>query len=119
VESRTVLVGALERYFRPQTLFHGAELFSMERRQHSRHNAQTTVYIQIPGSGGKVCCARNLSANGAFVETENLGLRKGTLVALAFAVTEGRVTRIHRRTAVVVHVTQGGTGLRVESLAAS
>jgi len=32
-------------------------------------------------------------------------------------VTEGRVTRIHRRTAVVAHVTQGGTGLRMESLA--
>jgi hypothetical protein len=90
----------------------------MERRQHSRHNAHTTVYIQIPGSGGRVCRARNLSANGAFVETENLGLRKGSLVEIAFAVTEGRVTRIHRRTAVVAHVTQGGTGLRMESLAA-
>ena len=90
----------------------------MERRQHSRHGAQTTVYIQIPGSGGKVCRARNLSANGAFVETENLGLRKGTLIEIAFAVTEGKVTRIHRRTAVVAHVTHGGTGLRMESLTA-
>ena len=90
----------------------------MERRQHSRHGAQITVYIQIPGSGGKVCRARNLSANGAFVETENLGLRKGTLIEIAFAVTEGKVTRIHRRTAVVAHVTHGGTGLRMESLAA-
>ncbi len=90
----------------------------MERRQHSRHGAQTTVYIQIPGSGGKVCRARNLSANGAFVETENLGLRKGTLIEIAFAVTEGKVTRIHRRTAVVAHVTHGGTGLRMESPAA-
>jgi len=58
-----------------------------------------------------------LSANGAFVDTEDLGLKKGTLVEVAFAVTEGRVTRIHRRTAVVAHVTQGGTGLRMESLA--
>jgi hypothetical protein len=90
----------------------------MERRQHSRHSAHTTCYIQIPGSGGRVCRARNLSANGAFVATENLGLRKGTLVEIAFAVTEGQVTRIHRRTAVVAHVTQGGTGLRMESLAA-
>jgi PilZ domain len=89
----------------------------MERRLHSRHNAQTTVYIQVPGRSGKVCRARNLSANGAFVDTENLGLKKGTLVEVAFAVTEGRITRIHRRTAVVAHVTQGGTGLRMESLA--
>ncbi|MEI6459746.1 MAG: PilZ domain-containing protein [Pseudomonadota bacterium] len=90
----------------------------MERRLHSRHNAQTTVYIQTPGSSGKVYRARNLSANGAFVETENLGLKKGTLVEIAFAVTEGRVTRIHRRSAVVAHVTHGGTGLRMETLAA-
>lgn len=88
----------------------------MERRLHSRHVAQTTVYVQIPGRAGKVCCARNLSANGAFVDTENLGLKKGTLVEVAFAVTEGAVTRIHRRTAVVAHVTRGGTGLRMESL---
>jgi hypothetical protein len=33
-------------------------------------------------------------------------------------VTDGAITRIHRRTAVVAHVTQGGTGLRMQSLAA-
>ena len=87
----------------------------MERRLHTRHRARTTVYVQIPGRRGKLCRARNLSANGVFVETENLGLQKGSVVELAFAINLGEVTKIHRRTAIVAHVTRGGTGLRMES----
>lgn len=87
----------------------------MERRLHTRHRARTTVYVQIPGRRGKLCRARNLSANGVFVETENLGLRKGSVVELAFAINLGSVTKIHRRTAVVAHVTLGGTGLKMET----
>jgi hypothetical protein len=90
----------------------------MERRLHTRHTARTTVYISVPGRGGKLCRAHNLSANGVFVQTEDLGLRKGTIVELAFAITLGKVTKIHRRQAVVAHVSHGGTGLRMESLAA-
>jgi hypothetical protein len=52
-----------------------------------------------------------------FIETKNLGLRKGTTVHLAFAINLGVVTKIHRRTAIVAHVSQGGTGLMMESLA--
>ena len=87
----------------------------MERRLHTRHRARTTVYIQIPGRSGKLCRARNLSANGVFVETENLGLQKGSVVELAFAINLGSVTKLHRRTAVVAHVSRGGTGLRMEN----
>ncbi len=87
----------------------------MERRLHSRHRARTTVYVQIPGRSGKLCRARNLSANGVFVETENLGLQKGSVVELAFAINLGTVTKIHRRTAVVAHVSSGGTGLKMET----
>ena len=50
---------------------------SMERRLHTRHRARTTVYINYPGRQGKLCKAKNLSANGVFIETSNLGLRKG------------------------------------------
>jgi hypothetical protein len=52
-----------------------------------------------------------------FVETENLGLRKGQQVQLAFAINLGLVTKIHRRTAIVAHVTRGGTGLMMEQFA--
>jgi len=49
----------------------------MERRLHTRHRARTAVYVSVPGRPGKLCRARNLSANGVFIETENLGLKKG------------------------------------------
>jgi hypothetical protein len=87
----------------------------MERRLHTRHRARTTVYIKVPGRGGRLCRAHNLSANGVFIETRNLGLSKGTIVELAFAINLGKVTKIHRRQAIVAHVSQGGTGLRMDS----
>ena len=87
----------------------------MERRLHTRHRARTTVYLSVGGRSGKLCRAHNLSANGVFVETRNLGLAKGTIVELAFAINLGKVTKIHRRQAIVAHVSQGGTGLRMES----
>ncbi len=87
----------------------------MERRLHTRHGARTTVYVQVPGRGGKLCKARNLSANGVFVENRDLSLVKGALVELAFAINLGAVTKLHRRTAIVAHVSHAGTGLRMEA----
>ena len=57
----------------------------------------------------------NLSATGVFIQTTNLGLRKGQNVELVFAINLGAVTKLHRRTAVVAHVSRGGTGLMMES----
>src|ERR1022692_687504 len=99
----------------PQTLAAGN---LMERRLHTRHRARTTVYVVMSGRKSRICKAKNLSANGVFVETENLGLRKGQQVQLAFAINLGLVTKIHRRTAIVAHVTRGGTGLMMEQFAA-
>jgi hypothetical protein len=48
-----------------------------------------------------------------FVETVDLGLQRGQSVELAFAISLGKVTKIHRRTAVVAHISRGGTGLRM------
>jgi PilZ domain len=90
----------------------------MERRLHTRHRARTTVYVIMSGRKSRICKAKNLSANGVFVETENLGLRKGQQVQLAFAINLGLITKIHRRTAIVAHVTRGGTGLMMEQFAA-
>lgn len=91
---------------------------AMERRLHTRHRARTTVYlVSLPGKRGHICRAHNLSATGVFIETAGLGLRQGQQVELAFAINLGSVTKIHRRTATVAHVSGGGTGLRMESYA--
>jgi hypothetical protein len=91
---------------------------AVERRLHTRHRARTVVYITVPGGRRKLCKAVNLSATGVFVETTNLGLRKGQQVVLSFAINLGTVTKLHRRTAVVAHVSRGGTGLMMETYAA-
>ncbi len=87
----------------------------VERRLHTRHRARTTVYVSVPGGCHRLCKAINLSATGVFIETSNLGLRKGQQVTLSFAINLGAVTKLHRRTAIVAHVSRGGTGLMMES----
>ena len=89
----------------------------MERRLHTRHRARTIVYITGPGGSRKLCKAVNLSATGVFIETSNLGLQKGQQVVLSFAISLGVITKLHRRTAVVAHVSRGGTGLMMETYA--
>jgi hypothetical protein len=86
----------------------------VERRLTTRHRARTTVYVLLPGPRRRLCRASNLSASGVFVETGDLGLRRGQTVELAFAISLGTVTKIHRRTAVVAHISRGGTGLMME-----
>lgn len=85
-----------------------------ERRLHSRHRARTKVYVCLPTGGGRLCRVRDLSAAGVFLETRNLGLSVGTPLELAFAIDLGAITKIHRRSAVVAHVSRGGTGLRMD-----
>jgi PilZ domain len=87
----------------------------VERRLTTRHRARTTVYVLLPGRHHRLCRARNLSATGVFVETGDMGLRKGQTVDLAFAISLGTVTKLHRRTAVVAHVSRGGTGLMMQN----
>jgi hypothetical protein len=92
---------------------------SVERRLHTRHRARTTVYILLPGGKRRICRAVNLSANGVFVRTSGLGLRKGQQVDLAFAIDLGSITKLHRRTAVVAHISGGGTGLMMDAYASA
>jgi hypothetical protein len=87
----------------------------VERRLHTRHRARTSVYLSVGDGHRRLCKAVNLSATGVFIETSNLGLRKGQHVELAFAINLGAVTKLHRRTAVVAHVSRGGTGLLMEA----
>lgn len=89
----------------------------MERRQVTRHRSRTVVYLLLPGGRRHVCRAANLSATGVFLQAEGLDLEKGQRVDLAFAIDFGIVTRLHRRQAVVAHVSDVGTGLMMDSAA--
>jgi hypothetical protein len=84
---------------------------SVERRLHTRHRARTSVYVTVPGGRKKLCRAVNLSATGVFIQTTDLGL--------SFAINLGSVTKIHRRTAIVAHVSRGGTGLMMDAYGAN
>mgnify|MGYP001792380595 CR=1 FL=1 len=67
---------------------------------------------------GGVGRAHKLRANGVFLRNAWLGLKKGQQVELAFAIDLGVVTKVHRRTAVVAHISGGGTGLMMDAYAA-
>lgn len=86
----------------------------MERRLLERNRVSTTVYLSVPGGRMQRCRARNLSAMGVFLEIESLGLPAGTVVNLVFAVNLGDVVRLHRRKAVVAHISEGGAGLMMQ-----
>ncbi|MDH3893907.1 MAG: PilZ domain-containing protein [Chromatiales bacterium] len=86
----------------------------MERRLHTRHHAATRVYLSAPGYGFWRCHAQNVSSAGVFLEDGPAELPRGTEVELIFAVSLGRVTRIHRRQAVVAHISSNGTGLMMK-----
>lgn len=86
----------------------------MERRLLERNKVSTTVYLSVPGGGFVRCRARNLSAMGVFLEIRALGLPAGTVVNLVFAVDLGRTVKLHRRRAVVAHVSERGAGLTMQ-----
>jgi hypothetical protein len=88
----------------------------MERRLHTRHRARTAVYVSVPGPSRQVVSRAKSERERRVHRDENLGLKKGATVHLAFAINLGVVTKIHRRTAIVAHVSKGGTGLMMESL---
>jgi hypothetical protein len=86
----------------------------MERRLLERNKVSTTVYLSVPGGRLQRCRARNLSAMGVFLEIKSLGLPAGTVVNLVFAVNLGQTVRLHRRKAVLTHVSDGGAGLMMQ-----
>lgn len=51
---------------------------------------------------------------GVFLENDKLGLPAGTVVNLVFAVSLGDTVRLHRRKAVVAHVSDRGAGLMMQ-----
>ena len=86
----------------------------MERRLLERNKVATTVYLAVPGGRYQRCRARNLSAMGVFLEIKSLGLPAGTVVNLVFAVDLGSTIRLHRRKAVLAHVSDNGAGVMIQ-----
>lgn len=89
----------------------------MERRLHMRHPARTQVFLAAPGYKIRRCKASNVSSSGVFVEGSHLELPRGTEVELIFAVDLGQITRIHRRNAVIAHISSNGAGLKMKGYA--
>ncbi len=48
---------------------------------------------------------------GVYLEIKSLALPPGTVVNLIFAVSLGHITRLHRKKAVLAHVSDEGVGL--------
>lgn len=76
------------------------------------------MYLLLPGGRRHACRAINLSSTGVFLDAGGLGLQKGQRVDLAFAIDFGTITRLHRRQAIVAHVSDDGTGLMMDAAAA-
>ena len=85
----------------------------MERRILPRNRVSTTVYLSVRNGHQYRCKAHNLSAMGVFLEIKSLGLPAGSVVNLIFAVSLGKIVRLHRKKAVVAHVNDGGAGLMI------
>lgn len=79
-----------------------------------RHPARTKVYVAVPGQPVRRCKASNVSSSGVFLEGGDFKLPRGTEVELIFAVDLGSLTRIHRRRAVIAHITPTGAGLKMK-----
>ena len=86
----------------------------MERRLLERSKVATTVYLSVPGGRYRRCRARTLPAMGVFLEIKSLGLPPGTVVNLVFAVDLGDTIRLHRRKAVLAHVSEHGAGVMMQ-----
>ena len=86
----------------------------MERRILERNKVSTTVYLSVPGGRLQRCQARNLSAMGVYLDIGSLGHPAGTVVNLVFAVSLNDTVRLHRRKAVVAHISDNGAGLMMQ-----
>ena len=87
----------------------------MERRLLERNKVSTTVYLSVPGGRPRRCRARNLSAMGVYLKIRSLRLPPGTVVNLVFAVNLGDTVRLHRRKAVIAHVSERGAGCMMQA----
>ncbi len=85
---------------------------SAERRRVGRGRVDSDVFLLIDGERRRHR-ASNLSAGGIFLEGAGRDLAVGHRVELVFPVTLRGVIRLHRKYAIVAHVTRSGVGMRL------
>jgi len=84
----------------------------LDRRGAQRSRVANAVYVDLPGSRRRLR-ACNLSRRGVFIEGWDPELEIGRIVSLVFPVTVQGVIKVHRKQAVVVHVSDLGAGLHM------
>ena len=105
------------KYF-TQRAIHGMNAKeATDRRFDARFKVSTPVFVRLDGKQVAQCRARNLSASGVFLDSKSLGLTPGQEVELVFSIEMGKTVKLHRRSAQVVYVKFGGTGLTFRSRA--
>lgn len=85
-----------------------------ERRLMKRFRTETQVLVRSYDGKRKFCKATNLSGNGVCIKTNNMNLSVGQTVDITFVINLGDLKKLHKREAVVKHVTNGMTGFRME-----
>jgi hypothetical protein len=65
----------------------------------------------VTGDGVQACSSRNISRGGVFLESDYLGFVPGESIELVFTFEHGRVIRLRRHRAIVVHQGFAGAGL--------
>jgi hypothetical protein len=85
-----------------------------DRRRMPRQRVATDVYIDVDGQRirGR---ALDLSARGVLVAAPQPGLEAGRTVSLVFPIPVQGLIKLHRKRAVVAHVSKHGIGLRMAS----
>ena len=89
-----------------------------DRRAHSRRLARVDVEVMLTHADLELtkCSLQDISSDGAFVETTNFALSKGTSVDVVFRFRrEGRLTHC-RPSAKVVRVEADGAALMFDDL---
>ncbi len=96
------------------TVRSGLPQTAAERRLLQRNAVATDVYVGARGKPMRRYRASNLSALGVFIEGQHLDLEIGSLVSLVFPIPINGLIRLHRKKAVVAHVSMHGAGLMMQ-----
>ena len=82
-----------------------------DRRNHPRSQTSTKVYLSCDGAPRLPGQVKDLSAAGALVDVGCLPVGNAEVVELAFVLPFGAITKIRRRSAIVVRRSASGIGL--------
>jgi hypothetical protein len=83
----------------------------VERRLNERSPIDREVLLYYPGLGMLRCCAKDLSSDGAYIETGQMIIPATVDVDLMFNQPQPHVTEVYRLEARVVRSHGGGVGV--------